>query len=306
MAKEQTQAKKRIGVVTGAAGFIGSHLTRRILSDGWDVSVIVLPSEADRWQDDREQPVVHCYDGTVDCLSRALADARGGTVFHLATYLLPDHRPEDIEPMIASNILFGTQLVEAMVANEVFRLVNTGSYAQHYENKDYSPATLYAATKQAFEAILRYYYEATPLKVITLKPFNVYGPGDPKARLFPLLRKAAQDQQPILMTPGDQLVDLIYIDDIVEAFILAAERFKKCEVGSYEEYMLSSGARLKLSEIVELYARVSGTDLPIIWGGRPYREREIMVPWDRGAPLPGWTPKVSLEEGIRRIEEAER
>jgi len=299
---ENRDKQHKIGVITGAAGFIGRHLTNRLMQEGWTVHVIVLPHEADFWRGDKK-PNVHVYDGHIESLFSALDGLKEATVFHLATWLLSEHKPQDVRPLIESNVLFGTELVEAMVANEIYRLINTGSYAQHYENKDYSPATLYAATKEAFEAILVYYYESTPLRVITLKPFNVYGPGDPKERLFPLLRRASVEGKPLAMSPGEQIVDLVYIDDVVDAYLLAAERFETSEVAPHEEYMLS-GTRMKLREIADLYSRLTGRRVPIQWGGRPYRIREIMVPWDRGTPLPGWAPKVTVEEGIRRLEEA--
>ena len=69
---------------------------------------------------------------------------------------------------MSSNITFGTQLVEAMVANGCYQFVNTGTSWQHYENDEYNPVNLYAATKQAFEDILRYYVETSALRVITL------------------------------------------------------------------------------------------------------------------------------------------
>ena len=63
-------------------------------------------------------------------------------------------------------------------------LVNTGTSWQHYENKDYSPVNLYAATKQSFEAILQYYVEVASLKAITLKLFETYGLDDPRPNFF--------------------------------------------------------------------------------------------------------------------------
>ncbi|HEY6099686.1 MAG TPA: hypothetical protein VIW03_09665, partial [Anaeromyxobacter sp.] len=80
----------------------------------------------------------------------------------------------------------------------------------------------------------------------------------------------------------------------------AARRLLADEVRGHERYAVSSGAPLPLRDLVGLYARVAGKPLPIEWGKRAYRRREVMVPWRRGTPLPGWAPAVSLEEGIRR------
>ena len=223
---------------------------------------------------------------------------------NLASLFLAQHKPADITPLVGSNVLFGAQLVEAMAAHGVTRLVNTGTSWQHFENSSYSPVNLYAATKQAFEAILHYYVETVRLRVISLKLFDTYGPADPRPKLFALLRNVAREQTPLAMSPGEQLIDLVYIDDAIDAFIVAGERLLAGKVNDQESYAVSSGRQVRLKDLVEIYGGIVGKKLPIAWGGRPYREREVMVPWNRGEALPGWHPRVALEEGIALMEGA--
>lgn len=294
---------KKRALVTGATGFVGSHLTKRLVSDGWEVHLIIRPeSELRQIEYLLDRVTLHRHDGSTEGIFRIIEDSKPDIVLHLASMFLAKHSPGDIESMIRSNVTFGTQLVEVMTANGVNRLINTGTSWQHFENEDYNPACLYAATKQAFEDILKYYTEASQLKVITLKLFDTYGPDDPRDKLFSLLRKNKGNREPLLMSPGEQLVDLAYIDDVAEVFILAAERLQKGIVVDYEEYAVSSGCPIKLKDIVAAYSKVTGKDLQIEWGGRPYRDREVMVPWSSGRPFPGWKTKVSLEDGIRRME----
>lgn len=65
---------------------------------------------------------------------------------------------------------------------------------------------------------------------------------------------------------------------------------------------LSSGNPISLKELVAVYSRTIGKPLPIEWGGRAYRSREVMVPWNKGKKLPGWKTKIGLVEGIKRME----
>ncbi|RII29166.1 MAG: NAD-dependent dehydratase [Geobacter sp.] len=290
-------------LVTGATGFVGSHLAQCLVAGGWKVHLIVRP-ESDLLPLNNISGVVtfHQHDGSTEGMQQIVTQAKPDVVFHLASLALVQHQVKDIEPLISSNILFATQLAEAMTACGVSRLVNTGTYWQHFESRGYCPVNLYSATKQAFESILQFYLETTPLKVITLKLFDTYGPGDPRPKLFTLLRKAAAEQITLAMSPGEQLIDLVYIDDVTDAFLVAADRLLAEVVEGHEEYAVTSGRPIELKELVEIYGRVMSKVIPICWGGRPYRLREVMVPWNRGMVLPGWLPKVGLEEGIRRME----
>lgn len=292
----------KVALVTGATGFVGSHLTKRLIKDGWCTHIIVRPqSSLDIISLMKEKITIHIYDGTTENMLDILNKAKPEIVFHLASLFLVEHQSKDIEALIRSNILFGTQLVEAMVANGVYKLINTGTSWQHYNNEDYNPVNLYAATKQAFEAILKFYIEATPLKAITLKLFDTYGPNDPRPKLFNLLKKVTEEQKVLAMSPGEQLIDIVYIDDVVDAFMIAAERLLSGKVDKCEDYAVSSGKPIKLKSLVEAYEKVIAKKLPIKWGGHPYRKREVMSPWNKGKPVPGWNIKISLEEGIKKM-----
>ncbi len=292
---------ERVALVTGATGFVGSHLAKRLVNDGWNVHIVVRPqSNLDIISDIIEKLTIHRHDGTTEGILGILNEAKPKIVFHLASLFLAEHQTKDIESLIKSNILFGTQLIEAMVRNEIYKLINTGTSWQHYNNEDYNPVNLYAATKQAFEAILKFYIETTPLRAITLKLFDTYGPNDPRPKLFTLLRRVASENNSLAMSPGNQLVDLVYIDDVVEAFIHAAVRLLENKVQNHERYAVSSGKPIKLIDIVKVYEKIIGRELPIQWGGKPYRNREVMKPWLNYKVLPVWKPNISLEEGIKK------
>jgi len=291
----------RRALVTGATGYIGSQLVQRLVRDGWEVSIVarqgsslavlnsVLPVTS-----------VQRHDGSTGSMIAAVAAARPDIVFHLASHFLAQHKSEDVVALVSSNVLFSTQLAEAMAANGVRYLVNTGTSWQHYENADYNPVNLYAATKQAFENILAYYVEAGLLKATTLALFDTYGPNDPRKKLVTLLRNTATSGEALHMSPGDQVIDLVHIDDVLDAFVLAADQIG-AQATPAAHYGISSGETLSLRQFVALFEKVTGKPVPIVWGGRPYREREVMVPWQAPA-LAGWTPRIRLEDGLRAVE----
>lgn len=290
----------RRALLTGASGFVGSALTRRLLADGWDVHLLLREgSSADGLPAEDERLHIHRHDGSTVNLIEIMRAAAPEAVFHLASLFLATHKPEDVERLIHSNLLFSTQVAEAMAACGVRHLVNTGTSWEHYEDANYNPVCLYAATKQAFAALLHYYVECHGLRVVTLKLFDTYGAGDTRPKVLNLLKRIALEGTSLGMSPGEQLVDLVYIDDVIDAFMLAYEQLADgSQQAAMEEYGVSCGAPLPLREIAALYAQVSGKPLAIDWGGRPYRDREVMVPWHSYRSVPGWRPKVDLATGL--------
>lgn len=286
-----TVKQKTKALLTGATGFVGSHLTRRLVEDGLDVHIIVRSGSAlTQIQRILKQITIHEHDGSIDNMLQIIQTVKPDIVFHLASLFLSDHSPKDIEPLIASNILFGTQLVEAMVKSGVYRLINTGTSWQNYQNEDYNPVNLYAATKQAFEDILRHYTETSCLKVITLRLFDTYGPDDPRPKLMNLLKKTVDSGETLNMSPGEQLIDLVHINDVVEAFVLSSDRLRTTEIIESEVYGVGTGNPISLRSLVEIYEKHIGKKININWGSRQYRKREVMNPWGYFKKVPGWTP----------------
>jgi nucleoside-diphosphate-sugar epimerase len=287
-------------VLTGLTGFIGSNLAAGLLSRGIEVHAIVRKRPFNDAGLHNELITIHEYDGSIDSVLNAFNSARPDVVFHLASNFIAEHQSTDIAGLIESNVLFGTQLLEASAIIGAPRFINTGSSWQHYGATDHTAANLYAATKTAFESIVSYYAEAKQLKAISLIIFDTYGAGDTRRKLIPLLKNACRSQQPLAMSPGEQQLDLVYIDDVVAAFMHAAELSESLPPG-HKVYALSSGDPVSIKKLVERINALVETPLLVTWGGRPYRAREVMHPWNRGVPLPGWKTIISLEEGLKKV-----
>jgi nucleoside-diphosphate-sugar epimerase len=286
-------------LITGATSFIGRHVVKALLERGWQIHALTRPTATPRWSLTAPGLVWHPYDGSMEAVAAACAAAKAQVAFHLATVYKADHQPSDILPMFQANLLLATQLAEALVQHGCLNLVNVGTVWQHFQDRAYDPVNLYAATKKALEDILEYYVQVKQLRVITLKFFETYGPGDDRPKILPMLQRMAGQATEVPLTPGEQRMHMVYIDDAVAALIQAAERLLAGKVNGHECYAVPAAETVSVREFVGLVQEVLGRPIAAKWGAKPYRPREVMTPWT-GPPLPGWSCKVPLREGLRR------
>ena len=292
-------------LVTGATGYLGSRLVAGLISDGIDVHIIHRPdSSFDQLANIRGQLTCHADDGTDSVLNTIFAQVRPDSVYHLASQYVAEHWPSDIGPLINSNILFGTRIFDAMANNRCRRIVVVGTSWQHFSDYDLTPATLYAATKSAQETIASYFATARGLSVGSLLMTDTYGPHDPRRKLFFNLRHAVRTGERLAMSPGEQVLDMVYVDDAVAAIRTANKALGGLPPGKMHKWLVQPMMRYSLRQIVAIWENVVGCRAPIDWGKRPYRAREVMQPWQRGAAVPGWSPLVSLERGISLMEQS--
>ena len=184
----------------------------------------------------------------------------------------------------------------AQVPRRVF--VNAGTAWQHVDGEPYRPKGLYAATKQAFEDVLRYYADADQLHVVTLNLYDSYGPDDPRGKLVSALVNAARSGKHLDMTSGRQLIDLVHVDDVVRAFSHAFSLARGMPFCEARAFAVSSGQAVSLRELVGIVEAIVGHPLDVTWGAREDRANEMLTPWYAGDPLPGWSPRIKLVDGL--------
>lgn len=286
-------------LITGATGFIGSHLTKKMLAEGYKLFIIVRKSTKVDLLDKRIK--IFVFDNNLNELIIFLQKEKFDGVIHLASLYLAAHKSGDVANLVNSNILFSTLLLEACVKSKVPWFINTGSFVQHFKNRQYSPVNLYAATKQAFEDIARYYLETSKINFVTIKLFDTFGPNDTRPKIFSLWSTMAKTGEVLDMSPGEQIMDLNYVENVADGFLRMVKLISKKNAQKLRgmSFTLSSGERMSLKKLSQVFESVSGKKLHINWGKRPYREREVMVPWEKGHNVPGWKPKIPLREAIK-------
>lgn len=286
--------------VTGATGFIGKHLVKKLIDEGNQVTINLYGEEQSPFD---ERVLTYKLNESVtnidiDFLKKEAFDG----VIHLASLYLTVHKPEDAVRLIDSNVRFSTYMLECASQAKIKWFINTGTFWQNYQNIDYSPVNLYAATKQAFESIAQYYIETNQIKFCTLRLSDTYGPDDTRPKIFNLWEKIAKTGETLDMSPGEQIIDITHIDDIVAAFVLLAFHIQKQEPDTKNGSVFAVKAEkyYSLKELASIFEAATGHKLNINWAGKSYREREVMVPWANGKVVPNWHPRTQIFEALRQ------
>tara|TARA_B100000780_G_C21093269_1_gene440691 strand:- start:415 stop:1302 length:888 start_codon:yes stop_codon:yes gene_type:complete len=287
-------------IITGASGFVGSSLANYFLANNKEVYVILRPfSDISKLDATSRNLHIYRYDNKLNDLINFFKSVNPVCTFHLASNFIAEHQPSQINEVIDSNITFGLHILEAMKEAKTKLLINTGTSWQHFNNDDYNPVCLYAASKQAYESLIEYYVQAEGFRVITLKLFDTYGETDIRPKLINLLNKFADEQKELNMSPGEQILNLVHVDDVCNAFdtayqILIAEK-ESCHL----KYSVANEKSYLLKEVIQIFELITNKKLNVVWGGKPYRKREVMRLWINRNNLPNWKPKISLEEGLK-------
>lgn len=287
----------RRALVTGATGYLGVAVTRRLASAGWEVHALVRP-ESSRARVSAILPSdrFHLTGDGAGATSAIVERLRPDAIFHLAAAGRIAHRVADIAPMIEANIALGIAVAEA-AATASAALLAAGSYWEYGEDGAGGPNSLYAATKRALDPLLAYYGDRRGVRWTKLVLHDVYGPDDWRRRLITLLIEAAESGLPIELTEGHQEIEPLHVDDAAQAFVHAADVLLDGPAAT-PIVGIGGGERVTLRALAALIETATGCKIDARWGGRPYPDGQIFRP-AKLPPLPSWQPRHRLRDGLR-------
>lgn len=289
-------------IVTGATGYIGSHVVRYLLSQGWKIGIIAQSDSGyGNVSDIVSEIEIFEYNGDINSLIEYFRTAGADVVMHLAAAVITNQAPEQVTTLIRSNVEFGTQILEAMRLCETRLFINTGSYWQNYNSDTYNPVDLYAATKEAFEKILQYYVDAHGFRAITLRLFDVYGEDDKRPKLWNILRDIAGTDRSLDISAGDQLLDMVHVSDVARAYKSAYDLLLSDKSILNEIYGVYSGMQRPLKDIIRIYQDAIGKSINLNWSARSYKKREVMHPYEGYKMLPNWRIMIDLSTGLTKF-----
>jgi nucleoside-diphosphate-sugar epimerase len=292
----------RRAIVSGITGHLGTALSGHLLAAGIEVHGLTRRNIDSTQPPGLMQAVrLHQVDGRTDTTISLFEKIQPDVVIHLAALARREHLSSDVVPFITANVLFGTQLMEAAKNVGCLRFITTGSYLQHCERGNYRAFNLYAATKQAFDDLLAYYVDAFDFAGVVLTLCNVYSELDPRPTLLTQMVAAYADAVPLSLHAGEAWVDLVHVEDAAAALVQVIRLFEAKHIGAktLSRYSISSGRDMTYAGLMAVFEGLGMREATISFGRSQNPARRIK-PW-RGIGVPGWTPGISIQEGVARL-----
>lgn len=294
-------------LVTGAAGFVGSHVADAYVEAGHDVVVI---DDLSRGKKENINPKCCFYPCDIrdrKSIESIFSAEKPVVVNHHAAQM--DVRRGVREPIFDAqiNILGGINLIESAVANGVKRFIYVGTAGAGYgepnrmpvpEDYPINPITPYGISKHTIEHYLFTFHFLYGLDYVVLRYGNVYGPrqsSQGEAGVFAIFfEQMLGDIQPVIYGDGSKVRDYVYISDVVAANVAALER------GTGEIFNISSGVQTTDQEVFDLARDLLGKSVQAKYiPRRPGEIDRICLDVSKAERLLGWKPKVPLAEGAR-------
>ena len=307
------QPTPRNALVTGGAGFVGSHLVDRLLDDGWTVDVIDNLRTGKR-ENLNERATFHEIDLISPDLGDVLGGARSEVVFHLAAQTSVVRSMEDPADDVRINVSGTLNLLKACDGWPIRHFVFTSTGGAIYgepvsvpcdEDHPERPLSVYGVSKLATEGYLRALAGAAGFPYTVLRPGNIYGPRqDPhgEAGVIAIFANRMLAGEPVtIFGDGSQERDYVYVDDIVEANLRAVSPDRGAGGPTFN---LGTGIGTNVLRIFELLASETGyPGGPTHAPARTGEVQRIYLDASRAERELGWKPQVSFEDGIKRTVE---
>ncbi|MFC1498524.1 NAD-dependent 4,6-dehydratase LegB [Verrucomicrobiota bacterium] len=305
--------------VTGADGFIGSHLVEMLIEKGASVRALAYYNSfgSRGWLDDVDKSLMEGLEvmwGDVRdsrCMNELVKDRE--IVFHLASLIAIPYSYQAPQSYVQTNVVGGLNVLEACRDNDVSRLIHTSTsevygtaqYVPIDEKHGLQPQSPYSATKIAADMIADSYYRSFGLPVAIARPFNTYGPRQSARAVIPtILSQLHKGMTEIKLGAVSPTRDFNYVVDTCSGFLAIAENDQTC--GKVTN--IGSGREISIKDLFDLCVKVTGKKAKVIADDKRLRPdksevNRLMCDDSEIKSTTGWKPAFTLEEGLHLTSE---
>ncbi len=299
--------KNNIFLITGASGFIGSNLLRRLVDEKVQAHIILRKnSKTWRIKDILDKVKIHTGDlSKFNEVQQIVNKTRPTVIYHLTSYGAYPYQ-KNVENILKTNV-FGTWNLLKALSNHKYKLfVNTGSSSEYgFKKKPMKeidllvPTSYYAVAKSTQTHLCSHMANESNKPIVTLRPFSVYGPYEEPSRLIPTLLKSLYIGKKMRLVSPNIARDFIYIDDMVDAYL------KIEELQQYQGtvFNIGTGIQSTIKQVVKTAFKISSKKIPLEWGRmkpRSWDTTNWVANISLAKKLLKWTPRYSLNQGLRK------
>ena len=295
-------------VVTGASGFVGNCVARRLLDEGYKVHLLLRPG-ANLWRLSGILDRFHTCEADVtdaETVRRVVHQIQPDAILHLATYGAYEWQ-NDPSTILQTNILGTHYLLEAAITTGAKLFISTGSSSEYgyrsepmRESDRLEPNSIYAVAKAAQTHLCSLHAQNPNIAIVNFRLFSVYGPWEEPSRLMPTLIRRARASLPLTMAAPETARDFIYVDDVVDALI----QFRILTQMAGQIFNLGTGMQSTLRDVVSAVQEIVGSKSNICWGAMKARKWDT-AQWradsSKARDVLGFTPRFSLRDGIAKM-----
>lgn len=307
-----TLSQKKV-LVTGADGFIGSHLTQALLAQGCRVRALCIYNSFNSWGwlDDVRHSNLEIVTGDVrDAAFCRLITRDIDTVFHLAALIAIPYSYIAPQSYVDTNISGTLNICQGAMDNGCRRVIvtstsevyGTAQYVPIDEKHPRQPQSPYSATKIGADAIALSFYNAFELPVVIARPFNTYGPRQSARAIIPtIISQIADGKREIMVGDLRPTRDFNFVEDTCNGFIELA----KTEGIEGEDFNIATGTEISMGDTLNLIAKLMNADVTFTVDEarlRPSNSEVFRLCGDNTkiTAATAWRSKISIEEGLRR------
>lgn len=300
--------KNKNVLITGANSFIGANLTKRLISEGFEVNALIRKT-SDKW---RLKGISNLKEHEVDLRARkkvfeVVNQINPEVIFHLATQGIYGGIHSDNKQLIETNFLGTINLIDACNSINYSCFVNTGSSSEYglknksmKENDICSPLNMYGITKNASTQYGQLIAKKENKPIISLRLFSPFGPLDDGKKLISTATIKALQNQDIKLANPKIARDYIFIDDVVDLYIKSIHKANKFKG---EIFNVGSGIQTKIYDVIENIMQITKSKSKIQWGdykSRDYDSEIWVANMEKTKKYFNWKPKYNLNQGLEK------
>lgn len=290
-------------VMTGASGFLGRHVVEEIRKSNHSIVAICRSVTAAPSNLHADEIASVDSNATVNEFIEFFTKIDGPVVVvHLAAHYSNLHSAEDVSKLFESNIHFPARLIDALSrAKPKSTVINISTLFQRFESRDYSPLSLYGATKESFLKVLDFYAESELLKVADITIGDTYGANDVRRKLIDLLVSHVGSTDNLSLGSGRQNMSLMHVTDAARGIIQVIQDHQSIVSKEVWRVQIPPTENISVRELVAKIEQISGKPMCCTFDASRDRKREIYAPIKGLKKLPNYEPLIDLETGLKSL-----